>query len=79
MADFKQSGSWNDGREKASAHAGQKIYTDYGLDRSSVRGSESDERTVDLKGSNTDLSHSLSGASAKQEKDSGNKSKVGEV
>lgn len=71
--------SWNDGRETFSGHAGQKGYMDWGLDRSSKSGGASDERCGSFGGSMTDLSHSLSGASAKQTKNDGNKSKIKEV
>jgi len=42
--DKMEEGGWNDGRMEGSAHAGQRIYTDFGLDRSSKVGSASDER-----------------------------------
>jgi hypothetical protein len=74
-----KSGSWNDGRETSTGHAGQKVYMDFGLDRSSKAGNASDERSVSMGGSMTDLSHSLSGASAKQTKNDGTKSKIKEV
>lgn len=71
-------GSWNDGRETGSAHASQTIQTDYGLDRSSMSGAQANERVGKFGGSNTDLSHSLSGASARQEENDGRKSKINE-
>lgn len=73
-------GGWNDGRMKDSAHAGQTIFVDYGLDRSSKVGSATIERDIAMGGSATDLSHSLSGAGAKQEKnDGGRKSTIKEA
>lgn len=60
---------WNSGRATDSAHYGQKVYNDYGLDRSSGAGSAEDERGRKLAGGLDDVSHSLGGVSANQELD----------
>lgn len=61
---------YNSGREESSAHAGQKILCDYGMDRSSVSMSREGERGRELAGSADDLSHSLTGVKAHQGEDS---------
>ncbi len=65
MADMKK---WDSGRETTSAHGGQKIMTDFPLDRSSGQGDNSKcpARGKELAGDMDDLSHSLKGASAHQ-------------
>jgi len=72
ISTFRDSGGWNDGREDLKVKMGkasETIRTDFGLDRSSARGAMDAERTVNFAGSNSDLSHSLSGTSAQQSED----------
>lgn len=61
-------------RETTSAHAGQKIMQDAPVDKSSFGHKGYEDRP--MKGGASDLSHSLGGASAKQEANDGNSSKV---
>ncbi len=55
--------NYNCGRETTAAAAGQKVITDYPLDRSSVVTSREAERGPELAGGPDDLSHSLRGVS----------------
>ena len=64
----------SDMRDETKAHAGQTIMMDSPIDKSSYGHSGFQDRP--MKGNHSDLSHSLGGATAKQEADDGNKSKV---
>lgn len=64
----------SDMRGKTKAHAGQTIMMDSTIDKSSFGHKGFQDKP--MKGSNSDLSHSLGGATAKQEADDGNRSKV---
>lgn len=64
----------SDMRGKTKAHAGQTIMMDTTIDKSSFGHKGFQDKP--MKGSHSDLSHSLGGATAKQEADDGNRSKV---
>jgi len=64
----------SDMRGKTKAHAGQTIMMDSTIDKSSFGHKGFQDKP--MKGSHSDLSHSLGGATAKQEADDGNRSKV---
>lgn len=64
-------------RETTTGHAGQKIMQDSPVDKSSFGHKGYDDKP--MKGGVSDLSHSLGGASAKQEANPGNHSKIKEV
>lgn len=62
------------GRDTMSGHAGQTIIQDSPVDKSSFGHTGNSDRS--MKGGISDLSHSLSGVSAKQEANDGRHSKV---
>lgn len=62
------------GRETTGAREGQKVITDQPVDKSSY--GQMGNKTQKMGGGLSDLSHSLSGASAHQGVDPGRKSKI---